>query len=356
MAKLIGRASLLVSALWLISCGQPHAPEESSLFAGLSTENSLGKEVQPGYQIEFPRDHASHPEFAIEWWYLTANLKDKKGNGYPLQWTLFRFKGDHSKPPWADDQMYMAHGKISSAEGHWFEEKFARGGVGNAGVENNPFNAFLDNWQWRGETAHLLPATLTLALSEGVGATLTLTTDSPFVFHGDNGFSKKVRKGKQASYYYSQPFIQAEGELNLPTGKVSVRGSAWFDHEWTSQYLASGTVGWDWFSIHLEDGSKLMLFNLRLNDDDFWSGSWISPLGDKRHLEEKDIAARITKREMIAGRSIPLEWKLSVLEQDLVIKPFKKAQWNQGRFSYYEGAISVSGTLKGEGFMELTGY
>jgi hypothetical protein len=30
----------------------------------------------------FPRDHGAHPEFKTEWWYLTGNLDDEKGNPY----------------------------------------------------------------------------------------------------------------------------------------------------------------------------------------------------------------------------------------------------------------------------------
>src|SRR4029079_7054002 len=59
-------------------------------FAGLSESADGFALVQPGRTFAFPADHGPHPEFRIEWWYVTANLADARGTAYGAQWTLFR--------------------------------------------------------------------------------------------------------------------------------------------------------------------------------------------------------------------------------------------------------------------------
>ena len=98
------------------------------------TSSKAFANVIPGYDITFPFDHASHPEYAVEWWYITANLTDKQNNPYALQWTLFRFASDTGSTPWANAQQYMGHVGLRDGKQAWFEERFARGGVGNAGT------------------------------------------------------------------------------------------------------------------------------------------------------------------------------------------------------------------------------
>ena len=100
--------------------------------------------VVPGKNIQFPRDHLPHSAFKIEWWYLTANLTDDSGGEYGVHWTLFRQSMSPDEPgdSWSNNQIWMAHAAISTPEGHLYEERFARGGIGQAGVQVNPEGAF----------------------------------------------------------------------------------------------------------------------------------------------------------------------------------------------------------------------
>ena len=99
----------------------PHDTDEAN------TSNNIFANVLPGYNITFPLDHGSHPEFAVEWWYITANLTDKQNNPYALQWTLFRFASNTQNTPWANAQQYMGHVGLRDGKQAWFEERFARG-------------------------------------------------------------------------------------------------------------------------------------------------------------------------------------------------------------------------------------
>ena len=361
--------------------------------------SNMGKKADPNYRMSFPQDHGTHDQFDIEWWYLTANLQDEAGDPYGLQWTLFRFKnprprssqteGSNSSSSlknspvtlnestvslnkkWHNDQIYMAHASIHSLDTHWFSEKFARGGVGNAGLTALPLNLFIDDWQWLnsdGDTG-LFPSTLTFSATDTskpnaeASATFTLNQTGPLVQHGDNGFSVKSNSG-HASHYYSAPFISIEGELTqaidtVTTAPIKLKGQAWFDQEWTSQLLDTGTQGWDWLSLHLDDGNKIMAFRMRLkNQDDHVTGSYITSTGEQITLQPGDLTLQPVSVKKVDGRQLPLIWKLIIPSKkiDLTISALKDKQWNNAAVPYYEGMVKIEGSHGGVGFLELTGY
>jgi predicted secreted hydrolase len=143
------------------------------------------------------------------------------------------------------------------------------------------------------------------------------------------------------------------------THKVS--GQGWFDHEWTSQLLDQQTLGWDWFSIHLDGGEKLMAFRMRLRDNpNYVTGTLIEPNGTTTTLDNGTITINPLAYELDTdnNKKFPTQWSLTIPQRDMAItiSPQKQKQWNRGRFLYYEGAIGIAGTHEGEGFMELTGY
>ena len=143
----------------------------------------------------FPRDHGPHPDFRIEWWYVTADLAGPDGTPYGIQWTLFRqamAPGD--RPGWESPQVWMAHAAVTSATDHRFAETFARGGVGQAGVALSPFRAFIDDWSMTGADDSLAALTLR-AEGKGFAYDLHLATDRPPVPQGDNGYSVKSGAG-----------------------------------------------------------------------------------------------------------------------------------------------------------------
>lgn len=320
--------------------------------------------VVPGKLFEFPGDHGPHSDYRIEWWYLTANLKDQQGNYWGMQWTLFRnaLSAKPSESGWSNNQLWMAHAAISAPDGHSFEQRFARGGIGQAGVNlDGQFEAWIDDWVWRSEGESLFPAQLKLRIADRE-VDMRLSSNANWVLHGDAGYSQKSEQG-QASYYYSQPEIQIAGTIN----GQQLSGSAWLDREWSSQPLAKNQSGWDWFSLHLNDGNKLMLYRLRHDQGDHWlSGSWVDTDGNFTPLSNDDI--RLSEKD---SRSIeiddeteitlPLDWQLELpeLNRQFTVKPLYDQQWMDTSFPYWEGVVLVEdekGVRVGEGYMELTGY
>ncbi len=328
-------------------------------------------QVTPGKVLEFPRDHGAHPEYRIEWWYLTANLSDSEGRQWGLQWTLFRqaLSPEPAADGWQSNQIWMAHAAITTPDGHFHAQRFARGGIGQAGVtrigRDGYFNAWLDDWQWRSNGAALFPAELSFTVGERE-IKLTLEATGPLVKNGINGYSQKSAQG-QASYYYSQPHIRVSGMVTQGSDRIDLKGQGWLDREWSSQALAENQQGWDWFSLHLNDGHKLMVYQLRHDDGNHWlSGNWISPGGETRLLDRNAIKLHSTRISTIASgekqtRDLPLEWQLSLVNQKRGwhIRPLYDQQWMDTSIPYWEGVVLVEddlGNPAGVGYMELTGY
>ena len=332
-------------------------------YAGLGDTADGFTPVTPGKVFSFPADHGPHPDFRIEWWYLTANLTDANGAACGLQWTLFR-QATQAGPQgegWDNQQLWMGHAAVTRADTHRFNELFARGGVGQAGVDAKPFAAWIDAWEMTGtdrtDDQTLAPLRLKASGTDFAYA-LTLEADRPVVLQGDAGFSRKSEHG-QASYYYSQPFYRARGMLTIGEASVDVSGQAWMDREWSSQPLGSDQTGWDWLSLHLGSGDKLMLYRLRQKDGkDHPFGNWISADGRTQQITGSDIEMRPKATTEVAGRRLPLDWQIAIPSRAFAItcKPLNPRAWMGTGFSYWEGPISFAGSHDGVGYLELTGY
>jgi predicted secreted hydrolase len=332
-------------------------------FAGLGMSAEGFAPVTPGMSFVFPADHGPHPDYRIEWWYVTANLVDSTGAAYGAQWTLFR---QASKPGpqgdgWANQQIWMGHVAVTSAGTHRFSEAFARGGVGQAGVETTPFRAWIDSWEMRGiapmNDGDVAPLQLTASTADFSYA-LRLDADRPLVLEGDAGYSRKSERG-QASYYFSQPFFKVAGSLSIDDRPIEVTGRAWMDREWSSQPLASDQTGWDWFALHFNSGEKLMLFRLRQTDgNSYCSGNWIFADGKTEQLASADIDMTPLAWTEIEGRKIPSRWHVAIATRALSIDcvPLNVKSWMATSFPYWEGPISFGGSHQGIGYLEMTGY
>jgi predicted secreted hydrolase len=332
-------------------------------FAGLDETAEGFAPVAPGRTFAFPADHGPHPAFRIEWWYVTANLFDASGTAYGVQWTLFR-QAISAGPPqegWANQQIWMGHAAVTRADTHRVSQAFARGGVGQAGVEASPFHAWIDNWEMRGLDAlndtNIAPLQLS-ASGTDFSYALRLDADRPLVLQGDGGYSRKSLR-EQASYYYSQPHYTAKGNIVIDDKPVDVTGMAWLDREWSSQPLASDQSGWDWLSLHFKSGDKLMLYRMRQTDGQHYgSGKWIAPDGKAELLASADIAMTPLAFTEIEGRKIPTAWRIAIPKFALAIDcaPLNAKSWMGTSFPYWEGPISFAGSHTGLGYLEMTGY
>jgi len=348
------------SFLTILTLGLPSLASAQG-FAGLGSEASDFAIPERGYALSFPSDHGAHPDYRIEWWYLTANLKGDDGLDYGVQWTLFRTAAaPGERAGWSSPQLWMGHAGLTTPKQQFYAERLARGGIGQAGVTPDPFAAWIDNWEMTatGTATGAQLQQLTLSASGSDFAyDLTLTAQGPLVQHGDRGYSVKS-EGGQASYYYSQPRYQVSGSLTLPNGRLAVTGRGWLDREWSSQPLAEDQTGWDWFSLSFDSGEQLMGFILRGSSGDFTSGSWIAADGSVTALQPGAFQAAPLKTSKVAGRSIPTQWNITLPKQgvSVTIQSINEQSWMRTSFPYWEGPVTISGSHSGRGYLEMTGY
>jgi predicted secreted hydrolase len=347
-------------ALLASGCDQPPPAEKG--FAGLGSQAAAFNPVVPGRTFSFPADHGAHEGFRIEWWYVTANLKDAEGREFGAQWTLFRsaLNAAPQMPGWSNQTIWLGHAAVTSATVHHATQRYARGGVGQAGVNLTPFKAWIDDWQFSSQaTADNPLADLRLsARDKGFSYQLRLTSTQAPVLQGDKGFSQKSAEG-QASYYYSQPFFQASGSLEIDGKTYQVSGPAWLDREWSSQPLTANQTGWDWFSLHLDSGERVMLYRMRHKDGEpYLTGTWIDADGRTQPLNAGDIRLIPQDTAEVAGRTMPVRWAIGIAKKnlDITLTALNPQAWMDLRIPYWEGPVQLSGSHTGQGYLEMTGY
>jgi predicted secreted hydrolase len=352
-------ATLLLAALLLALAG----PAVAQGYAGLGTEAEGFAPVERPADLRFPRDHGPHPGHRIEWWYLTAALDGADGRDYGVQWTLFRVatRPGPEAEGWGSTQIWIGHAGLTAEDDHRHAERFARGGTGQAGVTAEPFAAWIDDWTLASEAppgADPMAAVRLAASGEGFAYELAGAATGPLVRHGEAGFSLKAEAG-QASYYYSQPFLRLEGTLTIDGAETAVAGTGWIDREWSSQHMSPDQTGWDWFSLHLDDGARLMAYRLRETEGPSYTfGTWIAPDGAARALAAGEVVMEPRAWAEVAGRELPVAWRLEAPALALAVdtEPVNPQSWMGGNFPYWEGPIRVAGTHAGRGYLEMVGY
>ena len=330
----------------------------------------------PGRKLSFPADHFSHPDFKTEWWYYTGHLETEGGKRYGYQVTFFRFGlRDRQEPqrkehPVIFTDLYMAHFALSdiAAKKFLFRERINRGYGDKAGAAADRYYVWNEDWKVEGDANnHRIQVS-----DRQSRLNLRLTSIKPPALHGQNGLSQKAEGAGRASYYYSLTRMQAEGELSINGKTEKVRGLTWMDHEFGSNQLTSEQVGWDWFSIQLDNQTELMLYLMRRKDgkiDAHASCTLVRADGSTRHLNINDYHVEVLERwkSVKSGANYPMKWKIAVPSEqiELAISPAFPDQElitdRSTRVTYWEGAVGVSGTFRnkpiaGQGYVEMTGY
>lgn len=320
-------------------------------------------------EFVFPGDHGPHPDFRTEWWYATGNLFADDGRRFGFHLTIFRTalrpEVEDTESSFRTRQIYMGHFAIADAESEETieSERFARGAGGLAGAQGEPFRVWLEDWsfeeqsdgRWRLRAAKI-------GRDEFAGLDLMLAPKRRIVLQGDRGLSIKSTSGEQASYYYSIPRLEAEGTVRIDDENVGVRGSAWFDREWSTSALDRDQVGWDWFALQLDDDRELMVYRLRRDDGttDPASEGVLVTADSTRRLSTSDFALEPVRRWQSprSGSQYPIGWRVRVPSEglDLRVDAVFEDQELDLTFRYWEGAVDVRGSSTGVGYLEMTGY
>jgi len=333
--------------------------------------------ARPGYKYSFPKDHASHNNFKTEWWYYTGNLKGEDGNHYGYELTFFRSALNLDRPVqntiWAMPDIYMAHFALTDVNANKFYTKarLQRSGPDFAGSSTDKLKVWNLNWSASMNNQENEKQTLK-AKSTDCALELEVTPQKPLVIQGENGISRKASKGDHASHYYSYTRLKTEGWLSIKGKRIKVSGLSWMDHEFGSNQLDENQVGWDWFSIHLDNNKEIMLYLMRLKDgsyDQASSGSLISEQGKLKFLKLSDYQIKSVGKWRSEKTKIeyPMGWQIDLPAFNVHLKVSPKihnqefARQDGNAVTYWEGACSVLGTYedktcKGDAYVEMTGY
>lgn len=381
-SKQIITAGLILSAIFLAILGINRFRENPGVSSSLMLLSKNGVQTPDinGFQrasaetpIVFPDDFGPHPEYQTEWWYYTGNLLTSDGERFGYQLTFFRRglippgKVPERSSNLATDQVYLAHFALTDVEGkkHYAFEKLARSSGGLAGAQIKPYKVWLEDWiveEIRSNEYRLY------ARQDEFEIDLFLSSKKSPVLHGKQGYSQKGAEPGNASYYYSQTRLISEGKITIQSRQYQVSGLSWKDHEYSTSALSPGQVGWDWFSIQLDNQYELMVFQIRREDgtiDAYSSGTLITPDAEPIHLDKDEFSIEILDywRSPRSRANYPSAWRIEIPSQNisLEIKPYLKDQEMNLAYIYWEGAVFVSGeqdgkTVAGNGYVEMTGY
>jgi predicted secreted hydrolase len=335
---------------------------------------------QPGRIFVFPRDHGSHPEFKIEWWYVTGHLWDQQQRRYGFQATFFRSAGprdvpDRSgTPAFGTEHLHLGHVALLDAETRRFlhQERLNRDGWDASAATNN-LRVKNGNWSltWTGGDPE--PLELIGSVRGEAEFRLRLAPAKPLVRFGQEGVSRKGADPSAASHYLTFTRLRAEGHLTLDGQNHTVRGQAWMDHEFSSSQLGPDQVGWDWACIQLNDGREIMCYRMRRRDgelDPFSTLACINEHGEVTHFAAADFRweplgvwrsertgaeypAAIGLRAPVPGGTTPMDLRIEPLARD------QELAGVIGAAPYWEGAcrvLDVAGAEIGSAYLELTGY
>lgn len=356
----------------LAACAAPAQPTVRATIGAIEAVNSDNSEgferVITPRPFVFPADHGPHPTFQTEWWYYTGNLTAENGQRFGFQLTFFR-RALSPNPParesaWAAHEVYMAHFALSDIDGGRFYafERFSRAAAGLAGASGDPFRVFLNDWSVEGSGPEGMTMRLRAAQDE-VALDLVAVNSRPPVLQGNAGVSQKGSQIGNASAYYSLTRLISNGTIRIGPATYTVSGLTWMDREWGTSALEEGLAGWDWFALQLESGHDLMYYQLREADgtpSPFVGGSLLLPDNTVIILGPGDVELAVTDtwRSPRSGAVYPSGWRLQVPQYglDLAITPALRDQELPTTVVYWEGAVEVNGTLRGRGYVELTGY
>ena len=323
--------------------------------------------VVPGTVLELPRDHGSHAEFRTEWWYLTAWVRDSGGHDIGVQITFFRNRpgvAESGTSRFAPRQLLFAHAAVADPRYGRLrhDQRAARAGFDLAEAAEATTDVHIGDWSLR-LTRDTYKARIA---ARDFTIDLNFTGQAPPLLQGTQGLSRKGPRAEQASHYYSHPQLAVDGTLTLDDRATLVRGTAWLDHEWSSDNLAPEARGWDWVGLNFDDGSALMAFRIRdSRGDAYWAGG---ALQDTRGLvrdlrpDEISFAPMRRWRSPRTGIDYPVAFAVRADTMEITLEPLLDDQELDSRASvgtiYWEGAVRAfaGGREIGRGYLELTGY
>jgi predicted secreted hydrolase len=323
--------------------------------------------VLAGTPLRFPRDHGAHPAYRTEWWYVTGWIRDARGRERGFQITFFRNRPgvqEDNPSAFAPRQLLFAHAALADAAAGRLrhDQRAARQGFGLAEASEATTDVRIDDWSLALDGDRYR----TRIRARDFDFDLVFAATQPLLLQGDAGYSRKGPQPHQASHYYSRPHLAVSGTVSSGGRAERVTGTAWLDHEWSSEIMAEAAVGWDWVGLNLDDGGALTAFRMRDRAGDTWwaGGSHRAAGGAARSFGAADVVFTPTRtwRSSRTGAVYPVAMRVQTPAATVDLEPLMDDQELDSRGSvgtvYWEGAVRArsGGREIGRGYLELTGY
>jgi len=352
----------------IIALGLPHLAAAALPPTALPRLPTPPVQVSVNHPLRFPNAFGSHPQYPLEWWYITGHLQSQSGQPLGFQITFFRLLPAQvwdNPSAFNPRQIYFAQAAISDPRiGHLLTaQRIARAGMGLAGAKKDVTEVWIDHWSLRQKGAKYRAR----IDAQSIAYDLHFQATQPPLLEGPDGVSQKGPDPANASYYYSIPQLRVAGSVQID-GKVQrVQGKAWLDHEWSTAYLPKQAVGWDWMGINLANGGALMLFQMRKADGRaLWlEGTWRHANGRVQYLHGTQISLQPLRfwQSPKTGNRYPVAWRVQIPGLQFTLQPLMNDQEFEATRStgsvYWEGAVRAIGEDArplGSGYLELTGY
>jgi predicted secreted hydrolase len=316
-------------------------------------------------QIQLPADEFPHGFGQAEWWYYSGRLESEGGRGFGIQAVIF-----HVPPgvvPTLADTWIAHYSVLDQATGSFAYDQSS---------EARPFPPRIMDMatDFSVQTA-LVQMTgregaqrLTAVMRDGnYGLDLMLTDTRGPVLHGDGGHVP-YGGGENRSFYYSRPTVSATGTLVIEDQPTRVSGSLWFDRQW-GRDLRNPWLPWDWFSLRLDDGTRVMLYVFRDTQPPVAYGTFVPPIGDPVPLtrDEFTIAPTASWTSPHTSRTYPVAWEIRLPVQNLTVSVTATVDDQELDTRpttlnvYWEGLCELIGTqgtrdVNGWAYVELTNY
>ncbi len=321
--------------------------------------------------LVFPRDHGAHPDYRIEWWYITGVLGER---GAPpalgLQVTFFRVRTqiDPANPSrFAAHQLLFAHIALADpAQGRLsVDQQIVRLAAGNARASEGDTDVALGRWRFARNAAGAFECDVP---ARSYRLRFVATPSQPVMPQGQDGYFPKETQGEFASYYYSVPQLALEAEIQRDQRRDTLRGIAWLDHEWASSLLEPQATGWDWIGMNLDDGTAIMAFQTRRKGDGgvLYAYASIRAAGTTSARQFTGAAVRFEPLafwESPRNRArYPVSQRITIGDRFFETRPLFSDQELDARVTgsaiYWEGASTLfeMGRVVGRGYLEMTGY
>jgi predicted secreted hydrolase len=332
--------------------------------------------VRRGRALHFPRDHGAHLGSAIEWWYITGDLRGPGDQRHGFQITFFRSRtglAAQLDSRFAARHLLFAHAAVTdlAARSHLHSQRIARWSGDEASLlaraSARDTDLLLGGWALQRRDVEAGSVYTANFGAGGFELELQLQATQPLLLQGDAGFSRKGPHESQASHYLSEPQLVVQGTLRRAGQHVPVRGRAWLDHEWSEQLMHPDAVGWDWIGMNLDDGAALTAFRLRRADgSSLWAGgSWRTVGGALQVFDAHSV--RFTPGRIWAspssGARYPLQWAIDTPAGRFELRALLDVQELDSRGStgtaYWEGLSELYDAQQrriGSGYLEMTGY